>query len=128
MRYKQILGAAADNPDASVEELGSMVPSATADFVERVLEEHGDPAAEDHAESNSGEHTAKAGTDGQSGANATGENISAPATDSEPADPPLTTVRVSTAYISNSPTTVETLCSTELSLSHHWKRLSSRPK
>lgn len=47
MRHKQILDVAADNPDASIEEIASTVPSATTDLVERVFEKHGDPAADD---------------------------------------------------------------------------------
>lgn len=47
MRHKRVLDVAEEHPDASLEELASMVPSATADLVERVLEEHGDPAATD---------------------------------------------------------------------------------
>ncbi|GCF12687.1 hypothetical protein Harman_06220 [Haloarcula mannanilytica] len=47
MRHKQILDVAAENPEASIAELASEVPSATTDLVERVLEEHGDPAEDD---------------------------------------------------------------------------------
>ncbi|WP_407066998.1 winged helix-turn-helix transcriptional regulator [Haloarcula brevis] len=47
MRHKQILDVAAENPEASIAELAAEVPSATADLVERVLEEHGDPAESD---------------------------------------------------------------------------------
>ncbi|MGB9932674.1 winged helix-turn-helix transcriptional regulator [Haloarcula amylolytica] len=47
MRHKQILDVAAENPEASVAELAAEVPSATAELVERVLEEHGDPAEDD---------------------------------------------------------------------------------
>ncbi|MEF8828294.1 MAG: winged helix-turn-helix transcriptional regulator, partial [Haloarcula sp.] len=47
MRHKQILDVAAEKPEASIEELAAEVPSATADLVERVLEEHGDPAEDD---------------------------------------------------------------------------------
>lgn len=49
MRHKQILDVAADNPEASVEDLAAKVPSATAELVERVLEEYGDPASEDES-------------------------------------------------------------------------------
>jgi DNA-binding CsgD family transcriptional regulator len=45
IRHKQILDAAADHPDASLDELASMVTSATEELVQRVLDEHGDPAA-----------------------------------------------------------------------------------
>jgi|APHM01.1.fsa_nt_gi hypothetical protein len=47
MRHKQILDAAAERPDASITQLASMVPSATADLVQHVLDEHGDPDADD---------------------------------------------------------------------------------
>lgn len=47
MRHKQILDVAIENPEASIEELASQVPSATKDLVERVLEEHGDPASDE---------------------------------------------------------------------------------
>lgn len=47
MRHRQILDAAEENPDASVDELASMVPSATTELVERVFEQYGDPANED---------------------------------------------------------------------------------
>ena len=43
MRHRRILDIAAENPDAPIEEIASMVPSATPDLVERVLDEHGDP-------------------------------------------------------------------------------------
>lgn len=46
MRHKQILDVAADNPEASIEDLAAAVPSATPDLVERVLEKYGDPASE----------------------------------------------------------------------------------
>lgn len=48
MRHKQILDAAADQPDASMEAIASDVPSATTELVERVLEEYGDPADGHH--------------------------------------------------------------------------------
>ena len=58
MRHKQVLDVAEDNPDASIKELASQVPSATVELVERVLEKHGDPASDDvPAESESGEAT-----------------------------------------------------------------------
>lgn len=49
MRHKRILDAAAEHPDATMSELASVVPSATTELVEDVLETHGDPA-EDGAE------------------------------------------------------------------------------
>jgi DNA-binding Lrp family transcriptional regulator len=50
MRHKQVLDVAEKNPDASVEELASMVPSATTELVEHVLEEYGDPATTTESE------------------------------------------------------------------------------
>lgn len=47
MRRKRILDLAEENPDASMEELASWVASATPELVERVFEEHGDPAVDD---------------------------------------------------------------------------------
>lgn len=44
MRHKRILDVAAENPDASIEELAENVPSATSDLVENILEKYGDPA------------------------------------------------------------------------------------
>lgn len=44
--HKQILGVAADEPDASMEAIADEVSGVTASTVERVLEEYGDPAAE----------------------------------------------------------------------------------
>nr|WP_233739813.1 winged helix-turn-helix domain-containing protein [Halovenus carboxidivorans] len=51
MRHKQVLDTAADHPDASIDEIASKVPSATPELVERVLEEHGDPANDEETES-----------------------------------------------------------------------------
>lgn len=45
IRQKQVLERAAERPEASITEIAEDVPSATEDLVERVLEEHGDPAA-----------------------------------------------------------------------------------
>lgn len=47
MRHKQVLDVAAENPDASLDDIAAAVPSATVDLVERVLEEYGDSAADD---------------------------------------------------------------------------------
>lgn len=44
MRHKRILDVAEANPDAPLQELAAEIPSATPDLVERVLDEHGDPA------------------------------------------------------------------------------------
>lgn len=50
LRHKQILDAAAENPDATLEELAAEIPSATTDLVEYVLGEYGDPARTDTAD------------------------------------------------------------------------------
>ncbi|WP_435183692.1 winged helix-turn-helix transcriptional regulator [Halobellus sp. EA9] len=44
IRQRRILDLAADEPDASYADIAERVPSASADLVERVLEEYGDPA------------------------------------------------------------------------------------
>lgn len=54
VRHKQILDKAAAHPDASMDELASMVPSATAELVERTLDEYGDPAAGEESNSPDG--------------------------------------------------------------------------
>lgn len=46
MRQKRILDAAESHSEASIEELASLVPSATPTQIELILEEYGDPAAE----------------------------------------------------------------------------------
>lgn len=69
MRQKRILDAAAENPGASIDELASMVPSATTDLVERVFEEHGDPAAGDDTQESPGEPTTESTAQGDSGGN-----------------------------------------------------------
>lgn len=50
MRHKHILDVAAEKPEASLEGIADEVPSATADLVDQVLEEYGDPVSngEDH--------------------------------------------------------------------------------
>lgn len=57
IRQKQILDTAAEHPDASIDTIASEIPSATADLVEEVLEEYGDPAEEQSAETPDGEDT-----------------------------------------------------------------------
>lgn len=47
MRHKRILDVAEEHPDASKDQIASMVPSATRDLVDRVFEKYGDPAASD---------------------------------------------------------------------------------
>nr|WP_238378399.1 winged helix-turn-helix domain-containing protein [Haloarcula rubripromontorii] len=59
MRHKQILDVAAENPEASIAELAAEVPSATAELVERVLEEHGDPAETDETDAAPSESSAE---------------------------------------------------------------------
>ncbi|MFC7114576.1 winged helix-turn-helix transcriptional regulator [Natronoarchaeum sp. GCM10025703] len=49
IRHKQVLDTAEDHPDASIDEIAAMVPSATPDLVERVFDEYGDPAADEDA-------------------------------------------------------------------------------
>jgi DNA-binding CsgD family transcriptional regulator len=44
MRHKRIIDIAAEKPNASYTEIADEIPSATADLVENVLEEYGDPA------------------------------------------------------------------------------------
>lgn len=44
VRQKRILDRAADDPEATIEEIAAEIPSATPDHVESVLEEYGDPA------------------------------------------------------------------------------------
>lgn len=44
LRHKQVLDVAAEQPEASFETIAEVVPSATVDLVENVLEEYGDPA------------------------------------------------------------------------------------
>jgi transcriptional regulator with XRE-family HTH domain len=63
MRHKQILEAAAEEPNASIDDIAAMVPSATADLVERVLDEHGDPAADEAPESSEDGNTSDNGED-----------------------------------------------------------------
>lgn len=45
--HKQILDAASDRPEATVNALASEISGASPDLVERVLEQYGDPADED---------------------------------------------------------------------------------
>lgn len=49
--HKQILSAAAEMPEASLEEIADEVAGASTPLVERVLEEYGDPADNDDADS-----------------------------------------------------------------------------
>ena len=46
MRHKRILDVAADQPDASIEDIAEQVGMATPDLVERVLEQYGDPSVD----------------------------------------------------------------------------------
>lgn len=55
IRHKQILDAAEAQPDASMEAIADEIPSATAELVERVLEEYGDPAADQSDSSSDGD-------------------------------------------------------------------------
>lgn len=47
MRHKRILDVAADDPEATIEEIATEIPSATPDLVENVLEKYGDPASDE---------------------------------------------------------------------------------
>jgi putative heme iron utilization protein len=47
IRHQKILDLAADQPDASLEDIAAEIPSATADLVDRVLDKYGDPANSD---------------------------------------------------------------------------------
>jgi DNA-binding CsgD family transcriptional regulator len=60
MRHKQILDVAEENPDASIDDVASMVASATPDLVERVFDEYGDPASGDDPSTESAEGTISA--------------------------------------------------------------------
>ena len=55
MRQRQVLDRAAEHPDASIEELASMVPSATTELVSRVFDQYGDPAETDDESMDDGE-------------------------------------------------------------------------
>jgi transcriptional regulator with XRE-family HTH domain len=67
MRQRRILDVAERNPNASVDELASMVTTASPELVERVLDEHGDPAADD------GDSTAAPSAGGDEPVTAAGE-------------------------------------------------------
>lgn len=47
MRHKRILDTAERNPDAPLEAIADEIPSATVELVEQVLDEYGDPGADD---------------------------------------------------------------------------------
>jgi len=63
MIHKRILDAAAADPDCSLPALAEQVSGATADLVERVLDEYGDPAAGAESATATGEPTADANDD-----------------------------------------------------------------
>lgn len=44
MRHKRILDVAKEQPEASLEDIADNIPSATAELVENVLDQYGDPA------------------------------------------------------------------------------------
>lgn len=52
VRHKRVLDIAEESPDASCEEIAEEIPSITAEYVERVLDEYGDPASEAEASDN----------------------------------------------------------------------------
>jgi hypothetical protein len=77
--HKKILEAAASNPNASMQSLADGISGASADLVERVLDEYGDPAAE-----NQGAEPAANQTDSESGDDsADGESSSAAPTEGD---------------------------------------------
>lgn len=47
LRQRRVLDEAAERPDASIEDIAGAVSTASPDLVERVLDEYGDPAAEE---------------------------------------------------------------------------------
>ncbi|NHN48446.1 hypothetical protein G9464_12695 [Halostella sp. JP-L12] len=61
--HKKILEAAEARPDASYDELADAVSGASADLVERVIDEYGDPADEDGQADEDGDPTAEGGQD-----------------------------------------------------------------
>ncbi|WP_436348494.1 winged helix-turn-helix domain-containing protein [Natronorubrum sp. FCH18a] len=66
--HKQILDAAETNPDASMEDIATAVSGATADLVDHVLEEYGDPAtapAEEALEVDAGSTAAESTENGE---------------------------------------------------------------
>lgn len=67
IRQKQILDIAAKNPSASLTEIAEEVPSASTDHVDRVLDQYGDPAADEAEDtSDSLEEHGSASSDGNS--------------------------------------------------------------
>jgi transcriptional regulator with XRE-family HTH domain len=58
MVHKKILEAAAENPDATMDELADGVVGASTDLVERVLDEYGDPATAGETAGSGGETAA----------------------------------------------------------------------
>lgn len=57
IRHKRILDIAADEPDATLEDIARQIPSVTPDLVERVLEQYGDPAEDTTEDPLDSEHT-----------------------------------------------------------------------
>lgn len=89
MRHRQVLDAAEEHPDASIDEIASMVPSATADLVEHVFEEHGDPAADDEEQPESADTESRSEDDPAESTvtdEDTGGSAGESAADSPPAD------------------------------------------
>ena len=50
IRQKRILDIAADNPGATLAEIAERIPSVSADHVDRVLDQYGDPATSDESD------------------------------------------------------------------------------
>ncbi|MFD1633499.1 winged helix-turn-helix transcriptional regulator [Haloplanus ruber] len=81
VRQRRILDLAEDHPSASVDELASMLSTGTADLVERVLDEYGDPAADDdpaETGSDTPDADATAGGEGDAKSPTADDNGSAP--------------------------------------------------
>lgn len=58
MRHKRILDVAADQPEASLDDIASKIPSATVEYVEGVLDQYGDPADEHTGKGSSADESA----------------------------------------------------------------------
>lgn len=104
IRQKRILDIAADNPDATLAEIAEQIPSVSADHVDRVLDQYGDPAASDESDPDQSppgspdensnadaDLDSKGSADGQATTEATNQAHELPsATDKEPDGPSIT--------------------------------------
>lgn len=112
IRQKRILDIAADNPGATLAEIAERIPSVSADHVDRVLDQYGDPAASgesDATQSASGSPDADANDDASGEFNASPPDH-APAEAADQTNEPIST---SDAEPDSSKTT-ETTVSTSL--------------